>query len=84
VPSSSCYKVRSAPIGMEQPRLRPYGSTYDILEAFFVTAAKTPPPPLSFACPFFLLFLVDVEAPVPAPFLSDLRGGEVPVGILLS
>jgi hypothetical protein len=49
-----------------------------------VTAAKTPPPPLSFACPFFLLFLVDVEAPVPAPFLSDLRGGEVPVGILLS
>jgi hypothetical protein len=58
--------------------------THFNLEAFFVTAANMAPPPLSFACPFFLLFLVDIEAPAPAPFLSALRGGEVPVGMLLS
>lgn len=40
--------------------------TYDILEAFFVTAARTPPPPLSFAVPFFLPFFCGICTPADA------------------
>jgi hypothetical protein len=31
-------------------------ATYDIFDVFFVTAARTPPSPLSLAVPFFLPF----------------------------
>ena len=40
----SCNEVKNQ-------KLRP---TYDIFEVFFVTAARTPPSPLSLAVPFFL------------------------------
>ena len=50
-----------------------------ILEAlFFVTAAITPPPPLSFAVPFFLPFFVGICAPADVDFWICLLGWEGP------
>lgn len=54
-----------------------------ILEAlFFVTAAITPPPPLSFAVPFFLPFFVGICTPADDDFWVCF-GCDVPPDVLL-